>query len=242
MSNVMDPDRIYLDSEECCKAVRRETGHVAMLAFSRGKDAIATWLQLRRFFDEVRPIWFYLVPGLEFEEESVDYFERVFQTNIRKLPHPSVNRLLNSLVFQPPGNCAVIEAAQLPEFTYAEAFAEYAEDLGLPEDLPYATGVRATDSPMRRISYMKHGLWRRGKHMWLPIGDWNKARTLQAIKDAGIELPVDYQWFKRSFDGIDYRFIAPLRQHAPRDFQRVLEFFPLIEADLFRYEKMGFKP
>ena len=99
-------DKIYLDSDECCQAVRRKIGGTALLAFSRGKDAIATWLQLRRYFEDIRPIWFYLVPGLEFEDESIDYFERKFQTPIRKLPHPSVNRLLNNLVYQPPGNCA----------------------------------------------------------------------------------------------------------------------------------------
>lgn len=235
-------ERIILDSEECCQTVRRETGPIALLAFSRGKDAIASWLQLRRHFEEVRPIFFYTVPGLEFEEESIDYFERFFQAKIRRLPHPSMNRQLNAMLFQAPGNCAVIEAAQLPEYDYVDCFAEYAQDLGIAEDTPYATGVRAADSPMRRISYKKHGLWRRGKQMWLPIGDWNKQRTMQAIADSGIRLPVDYQWFKRSFDGLDYRFMGPLKKHAPRDFARILEFFPLIEADLFRYEKMGFRP
>ena len=45
-----------------------------------------------------------------------------------------------------------------------------------------------------------------------------------------IKLPIDYQWFGRSFDGIDMRFLGPLREHSPKDYQTLLDWFPL--ADL----------
>jgi 3'-phosphoadenosine 5'-phosphosulfate sulfotransferase (PAPS reductase)/FAD synthetase len=233
---------IIHDSGECCRRVRAEFGPVALLAFSRGKDSIAAWLRLREHFEDVQAIWFYLIPGLEFEAESIAYFERFFGTRIRRLPHPSLNRMLNALVFQPPGHCAVIEAAQLPEYEYVDCFAELARDLALPDEIPYATGVRAVDSPLRRISYNQHGLWRRSMRMWLPVGDWRKRDVMSAIERAGIKLPLDYELFGRSFDGLDYRFLSKLRERLPRDYARVLEWFPLAEADVFRYERMGFRP
>ena len=60
-------------------------------------------------------------------------------------------------------------------------------------------------------------------------------KVADVIKRAGVELPVDYAWFGRSFDGIDARFLVPLKQHAPRDYQRVLEVFPLAELEVFRH-------
>ena len=58
---------------------------------------------------------------------------------------------------------------------------------------------------------------------------------LACIEGAGVDLPVDYEWFGRSFDGIDYRFTKPLSEHAPDDFKRLLEWFPLAELEIFRH-------
>jgi len=73
-----------------------------LLAFSTGKDAIAAWLAIREHFEEVVPYYLYLVPGLEFVDEQIAMYERFFETKITQLPHPSVHRLLNNFVFQPP--------------------------------------------------------------------------------------------------------------------------------------------
>jgi len=91
-----------------------------LLAFSTGKDAIAAWLAIREHFEEVVPYYLYLVPGLEFVDEQIAMYERFFETKITQLPHPSVHRLLNNFVFQPPQNCAVIEDAGLPNFDYPD--------------------------------------------------------------------------------------------------------------------------
>ena len=78
-----------------------------LLAFSTGKDAVAAWLAIREHFDAVHPYYLYIVPGLEFVDESLDYYERFFGVRIARLPHPSLHRMLNNFVFQPPERCAV---------------------------------------------------------------------------------------------------------------------------------------
>ena len=50
-------------------------------------------------------------------------------------------------------------------------------------------------------------------------------------------LPVDYHMFGRTFDGIDYRFLAPLKKNRPADYQKVLDWFPLAEMEVWRYER-----
>ena len=49
-----------------------------------------------------------------------------------------------------------------------------------------------------------------------------------------IELPCDYAWFGRSFDGIDKRFTKVLKDKAPDDYATLLEWFPLLEVDHVR--------
>jgi hypothetical protein len=43
----------------------------------------------------------------------------------------------------------------------------------------------------------------------------------------------EYEWFGRSFDGIDWRFLAPIKQHAPDDYARILDWFPLADLEVF---------
>lgn len=82
-----------------------QTGDTILLAFSRGKDSIAAWISLRdsKLFKRIIPIYLYLVPGLNFEEDDLKYFEDVFQTHIMQLPHPSLYRMMFNNVFQPLG-------------------------------------------------------------------------------------------------------------------------------------------
>ena len=57
------------------------------------------------------------------------------------------------------------------------------------------------------------------------------------IRAAGLKLSPEYRLFGRSFDGLDYRFLRPIRDHYPADYDRIREFFPLVEAELHRYER-----
>ena len=226
--------------EEIVRQVAKETGGKTLLAFSTGKDSIAAMLALRGAFKEVQPFYLYLVPGLEFVEESLDYYERTLfgGRRILRLPHPSLYRWLNGLVYQPPHRAPVIEAARLPSFDYRDVHDLIRGQFGMPKAL-VATGARAADSPMRRVSIVQHGAILRSKGEYFPVWDWKKARLVEELQRAKVKLPVDYKVFGRTFDGLDARFMIPMRKHFPRDYARILEWFPLLEADIFRQERMA---
>lgn len=213
-------------------------GRPVLLAFSRGKDSIAAWLALRDAGVDVIPYHMYLVPDLAFVEESLAYFADWFGYKIHNIPHPSLYRWINSLTFQAPERLAIIEAARLPSPEYASIIGMLRTDLGLPADTWIADGVRACDSPVRRLSIARHGPMKVGSRKVSAIWDWSVAEVRERIEAAGVELPVEYEWFGRSFDGLDYRFLGPLRDHAPDDYQRVLDWFPLAGLELFRREMM----
>ncbi|MBW8464858.1 phosphoadenosine phosphosulfate reductase [Acidovorax sp.] len=220
---------------ETIKAVR-ERQPETLLAFSTGKDAVAAWLAIRDHFDRVHPYYLYLVPGLEFVEHSLDYYERFFGEKIARLPHPSLHRWLNNFTFQPPERCAVIEQANLPEFDYTDICRALIDDKGLQAGTLAADGVRAADSPLRRIAIKTHGPISKKQGKYHPVWDWKKQDLIDCFAHYGVKLPEDYKLFGRSFDGLDLRFLLPLKRHRPADYRRVLDWFPLCDLEVFRWE------
>lgn len=216
-------------------SIRKQTDTV-LLAFSCGKDSIAAWLEIRKHFPRVIPFYLYLIPDLEFIEKSLAYYENWFDTPIVRMPNPALYRMLNACVFQAPENQAAIDAMELPIFEHADVYRILREQFGLAETAYCATGVRAVDSPLRMVAIKRYGAVNRTKLHFYPIWDWNKERLLGEIRAAGVKLPVDYRVFGRSFDGIDYRFLEPMRRNFPRDYARVLEYFPLADLEFKRRE------
>ena len=226
----IDGVRPSVDIREDLAAV----GAPVLLAMSGGKDALAAWVALRDAGVDVRPYYMYLVPGLEFVDESLARIEEHFGRRVARYPHPSLYRWLNNFTFQSPERLAVIEAARLPSPTYDQVVSLIREDFGVPASTWVADGVRAADSPVRRVSIIRHGAMKPGKRKVSPVWDWRKRDVIDSLTADGISLPPEYEWFGRSFDGLDYRFLEPLSRHAPDDYARILEWFPLAELELVR--------
>jgi len=229
----MSEQNHFATSEETCNYVA-SASDTALLAFSTGKDAIGAYIQMRRHFRRIVPYYMYLVPDLEFIEESLEYYEKWMGQKIIRIPHPSLYRWINSGVFQPPERGAVIKKLDLPNPDYSDMQQAIRDDLGLGDKCYVATGVRAADSPMRRVALTRFGSVNHGKKQFWPVWDWNKERLISEIESDGVRLPVDYLMFGRSFDGIDYRFLEPLSRHRPADYSRILEWFPLAGLEIKR--------
>jgi hypothetical protein len=225
--------RHFPDSTALCEHIRRVSGDTCILSFSAGKDAICAWIQARRYFKHIVPFYLYNPPGLEFVEEGLRYYEKVFGERIIRLPHPSLWRMLTNFVYQPPERCLSIEQARLPSWDYKqlEAFIRRKYDLA---DAFVAVGTRTADSPIRLANVRRFGSCNYVRKTFLPVYDWRIDDVVREIRGAGVKLTIDYQLFGRSFDGIDYRFLKPIRERFPRDYQRILEWYPFADMDLFK--------
>lgn len=214
-------------------------GHKAFLvSFSRGKDSIALSIALRDAGYDLRPFYLETVPGLSFVEESLDYYERVlFKRHIVRVIHPTFCLQLAEATFQPPHWLATAEAMGGVALDYADVQRYVAEQEELPEETWTCVGTRASDSVMRRKHFAIKGPCTPSKRTFAAIWEWNIAMVAAALERSGIRLPVDYQFMGKSLDGLQGEFVGPMKRHFPSDYKKLLEFFPLLEAEVFRYEK-----
>lgn len=224
-----------LDPSEKIRADLAADGQPVLVAFSCGKDAICTELALRESGVETKLAYLYYIPGLAFIEDGIKSLEDQLQKPIARYPHPSLYRWLGLGIFQTPDRAEVVAAAQLVKLDYDMVWDLAREDLGLPADTLLADGVRANDSQQRRMAFTRYGALKRDKLKVSPIWDWSLAKIRATLDDHHIELPVDYEWFGRSFDGLDQRFLAPIAEHAPEDFERIRSWFPLAGMELIRH-------
>ena len=54
------------------------------------------------------------------------------------------------------------------------------------------------------------------------------------INENNCKVPIDYKIFGRSFDGLVYRFMLPLKKYFPNDYAKIKEYFPLIDLEIER--------
>lgn len=212
-----------------------DDGQPVLLAFSRGKDSIAAWIALKEAGVEVIPFHLIRVPGIQFVEDSLQYFEEVFDQRIIRVTHPAMLRFLRQHLYRDPITAALIDAANIPNMPY-EAVDDIMRHYYAEPTTWVADGVRAVDSIRRRMSMKKTGsiYWKTQKCH--PVWDWRKAAIVNAMEEHNIKLPVDYELFGRSWDGLQYAFTAPLAERFPEDYEVVKSWFPLVEAVFVRRE------
>lgn len=234
-----------IDGQPSSAVVRqrlKDENRPVAVAFSGGKDCLAATLALMEEGVDVRLAHLYGVPGKEpgtaigFVEDTLNRYEDELGVEIRRYPHPSLYRKLVGLMFQPPERISTIQACNFGIPTYEEMWDAIRADLELDEDTWIADGVRASDSLVRRASFKRHGVMKTKNHKVSPIYDWLQGSVHDYIEAHGIELPIDYELFGRSFDGIDYRFIKPIKENLPEDYEQIKRWFPLVELEILRNE------
>lgn len=224
------------NSRQLREHIAELTGGRAIISFSRGKDAIAAWLACREHFDTITAYYLQMLPDelLDIERESLDYYRDFFDCDIQTLMHPGTWRELSQgLVFQPPERVEFWCEYPVVEYKYPDIY-NWARCSN--PGAYVGVGVRSADSPMRMVSIRTHGPVKHSEGQFFPVYDWKVDDVERAIVESGIKLPVDYRLFGRTIDGIDYRFIAPLKKHYPHDYERIREWYPIVDAELIRRE------
>lgn len=226
----------YKNSTELMQKMAERTNGTCLLAFSTGKDALCAWVELRKYFHSITPVYYYMVPGLSFVEKTLTYYEDFFQTKIIRLPNPNLYRMLNYGTYQTRSTWNTIKSFAFPLVKREELCEYIKEDLGIDKGAYVAIGNRAADSLMRQRAIRIHGAVNHKIKTFFPVYDFKIADVISSIKGAGVQLPVDYHIWGKTFDGLDYRFIKPVKERWPDDYEKIKDFFPLIDLEIMRYE------
>jgi len=214
------------------------SGRKILFSFSLGKDSIAMWLYLREHFDVV-PYFLYWVPGLSFVDAALVYFEDYFDQEIIKLPHPLFYQMLRTYAYREPHELATVAAMDLLDYDFAFIDDAIAAWYGL--DAPFcAIGMRAADNIDRRNLILQQGsVGVKKRRYYYPVWDWTVDQVSRIIIDNQVKLPLDYKYWGRTLAAFDYQYLKPLREAFPADYERIRQWFPLIDAEFFRYEAMA---
>lgn len=228
---------LFENSDRLCEWVAERSPTIA-LSFSGGKDSVACWIQCRRYFERIIPIYMYNVPGIRFIEQGLDHYEQHFGCHIYRMPHPVLYRLLANYVFQPPDRITAIQNASLPQYEPDDVINVVLESLGLDAASIFrAVGIRAYDSQNRWSLIKRYGAVNQKRLTFYPCYDWNKERLLTEIKREGVQLGPEYRVMPRSFDGFGSQYLIPIRDNFPADYKRILEWLPLAELEALRIEE-----
>ena len=152
------------------------------------------------------------------------------------MPNIGFYNMINGNVFASPEHLEIIHKIGLPNHTCKDYEKFVRIDLGVPNAF-IAIGVRASDSPTRAMVVYTYGPVSKRKTFY-PIFDWKYDDLRKCFKDNDVKLPIDYEMFGKSFDGLDYRFLKPIKERFPEDYAKIKEFFPLIDLEILRYDKI----
>jgi hypothetical protein len=226
------------ESEKIIKSLA-EQNNTCLLGFSRGKDSIASWIQINKFFKKVIPFYFKMIPEeLSFETESLSYYEDIFKTKILRFTAPSFYRMIKYQILQVPTNLPIIDSYNIKNISYQDINNYVRATHNLPLDTFKAIGVTQNDSFRRRMVIKKNGAINKKTSEFYPIYDFTKSEIFNLIEDNNILLPKDYKVWGKTFDGLDYRFIKPLKDNFPEDYEKMKFWFPLLDLELIRYEQV----
>ena len=224
---------------------KRRHGEQTLMGFSCGKDSIAAALQIRDHV-EIIPMYYYIVPKLPMVEENLHYYEKHLFGGRKIIRWPQYRMLdwLETGVFQTMRTTEILDAGGFER--PASNFQNYQRKLIQwtieQEDVDTralnALGVRANDSPRRRMSFQQYGALRASTQTWYPVWDYDKERLVDLIKKSGISLSPDYKLFGKSFDGLTAQYLIPIKKHRPEDYKIILNYYPLAEVEVWKYERV----
>jgi 3'-phosphoadenosine 5'-phosphosulfate sulfotransferase (PAPS reductase)/FAD synthetase len=100
-----------------------------------------------------------------------------------------------------------------------------------------ATGIRITDGPQRAIALTKNPNPNLKLHKLYPIAEWRKAEVWSHIKRQGLPISRAYNLIGRSLDCLNVAHVYPLKFGSPKDYERIVADFPLMDCLCWLYEK-----
>lgn len=233
------PDQITRDAAARTDAV--------IVGFSRGKESLACMevccrLRDAGLFKTVHAYHMHIVPGLQFVERSLQYYERRFKVNVLRLPYWVSDVLYSRGDYGPHEWAAADKITRQIKINDIEAYVR--KQTGA-DWLCY--GHKKRDSLERNgmlATFHMHGVDVKGRRFY-PLAHLNNAATLSILKTKNIPLPPDYSLFRfgrgESMADMTAECLRAIRDRYPEDYATIIRLHPYVESNIKREEWYGKK-
>jgi hypothetical protein len=206
------------------------------IGFSTGKDSVVGLDMLLKAGIEPIPIYFYCVPGLQFIENNLKLYEDYFGIKIVRLPHPMFYDYVNYFCWQPYDRSVTLNRNAYLKMTFAKFIRGYFNAMKI-KDVEYDCNcMKMADIINRRLLLSKRPDIDDEKKIIYLTKYLTNTECFNYIKDNNIPLTDDYKIWGRSWDGLKYDYTMGVKKYYPEDYELIKEYFPLIDAEILRYE------
>ena len=212
------------------KTMAKVTDEV-IVAFSGGKESIVVMDLAFRYFKKVHPFFMYICPGLSFQERTIEWYEKKYQTSIIRIPHMDVSEFYHYGSFRIPD----------PSFPIVSINDIYKYVRLQTETWWIAAGERIDDSIVRRAMIKKSSSIDEQRGRLYPVSAWKKREIMEYIKFHNLYLGQDSRKIGFSFRSLHGMELMLLKQNFPDDYQKILRLYPFAAAGVKREEEYGGK-
>lgn len=193
-----------------------------LVGFSGGKDSACCLDLCFKYFKKVQPYFMYIVPNLEFQERTLQYYEKKYNTEIIRIPHFMLSDFLRYGSYRLPD-------LSVPMVKTVEAYNYLREKTGI---YWICAGERISDSIIRRAMIKESSSidFKRGR--FYPIAYWDVRQVRAYNKAKRLPLSFENKALGFSFRSLMSNELAIIKKTFPDDFEKIKRFFPLCEASI----------
>jgi len=198
----------------------------AAVLFSAGKDSIAAADILHR--ENLLPkdfIFLYFVPGLSFVESILRHYEKKWKVNIIRRPSDEALSLFSAM-----------RNVRKKQYTESDAMALIRAEF---DNVWLISGAKKKDSLARRgmLSKLVDGVDSKRKTIY-PIIEWSDRQVNAYCKKNRLKLPITYDMgLKNSMWVPNTEGLVWIKSNFPKDYDRIVRFFPNLESLVFKYKR-----
>lgn len=208
------------------KTMSRITDSV-IVAFSGGKESCVVLDMAFRYFKNVKPFFMYICPNLSFQERTLEWYEKKYQTEIIRLPHMDVSEFFHYGSFRiADDNFPIVSINDIYQYVRLETDTWW-----------IAAGERIDDSIVRRAMMKKSGSIDVQRGRFYPVSAWKKREIIDYIKFHNLYLGQDSKKLGFSFKSLWGKELAMLKKYFPDDYEKVLHVYPLAAAGVKHWEE-----
>lgn len=202
-----------------------------IVGFSGGKESIVTLDMCFNYFENVYPFFMYICPDLSFQEKTIAWYEKHYQTEITRIPHMDVSEFFHYGSFRNPDfSFPIVSINDIYRYMRVKTDTWW-----------IAAGERIDDSIVRRAMIKNSSAIDVKRGRFYPIAYWKKKEVLEYIKYHHLYLGEDSKKLGFSFKSLWAKELFMLKQHFPDDYRKILRLYPFAGAGVKRLEEYGEK-